>query len=291
MNHRVSIVVSNTSTALKVDSDLPKFARISESQMQLPLKISLKECVHCPFFFFFIVEPCAEFTCYSPLMLCHSFSFSGQRSTVVPGHARTKHSSPWIRSFRPFLLALFFSFSFLANWPFTVERYGCLCVASFKLLMKKNLTPQRHVFSPSSQYPHGERMFEDGKSTNRIIHDVFPYTFRRLALRFRSFSIKPVEAACGQRVYWESARSSSIGFSFSAFLFFVSPLKQKWHKSVIRNDTKSVTSKPEHVRLFPLFDCRWSPTACQSMTFLQHVQDSSALSMLTKPACCSQYQQ
>ena len=81
-------------------------------------------------------------------------------------------------------------------------------------------------------------------------------------LRFRSFSIKPVE----------SARSSSIGF------FFVSPLKQKWHKSVIRNYTKSVTSKPEHVRLFLPFDCRWSPTACQSMTFLQHVQDSSALS-------------
>ena len=71
----------------------------------------------------------------------------------------------------------------------------------------------------------------------------------------------------------------------SAFLFqlfFVSPLKQKWHKSVIRNNTKSVTSKPEHVRLFLLFEYRWSPTACQSMTFLQHVQDSSALSMLTK---------
>ena len=76
--------------------------------------------------------------------------------------------------------------------------------------MKKNLTPQRHVtFSPSSQCPHGERMFEDGKSTNRIVHVIFPYTFRRPALRFRSFSIKPVE----------SARSSSIGFSFSAFFF------------------------------------------------------------------------
>ena len=77
--------------------------------------------------------------------------------------------------------------------------------------MEKNLTPQRHVFSPSSQYPHGERMFEEGKSTNRIVHVVFPYTFRRPALHFRSFSIKPVESA--------RSTSSSIGFSFSAFFF------------------------------------------------------------------------
>ena len=50
--------------------------------------------------------------------------------------------------------------------------------------MKKDLTPQRHVLSPSSQYPHGERMFEEGKSTNRIVglHVGFPYTFRRSTL-------------------------------------------------------------------------------------------------------------
>ena len=60
--------------------------------------------------------------------------------------------------------------------------------------MKKNLTPQRHVFSPSSQYPHDERMFEEGKSTNRIVHVVFPYTFRRPALHTLS---ELFHQACG----------------------------------------------------------------------------------------------
>ena len=173
---------------------------------------------------FFIVEPCAEFTCYSPLVLCHSFSFSGQCSTVVPGHARTKHSSPWIGSFRPFLLALFFLFLFLPT-DHSQSSVTVVCVLrASSCWWKKNpsVTPQRHVFSPSSQYPHGERMFEEGKSTNRIVHVVFPYTFRRPALRFRSFSIKPVESA--------RSTSSSIGFSFSAFILWV-----RWN----RNDTRA----------------------------------------------------
>ena len=107
-----------------------------------------------PFFFFcFIVEPCAEFTCYSPLVLCHSFSFSGQRSTVVPGHARTKHSSPWIGSFRPFLFALFFLFLFLpTDHSQSSVTVVCVLRASSCWWKKIWLPKQRHVFSPSSQY-------------------------------------------------------------------------------------------------------------------------------------------
>ena len=85
-------------------------------------------------------------------------------------------------------------------------------------------------------------------------------------LRFRSF----FHQAC--RVF-----EVFVDRLFFFQVFFCESVETEWHKSVVRNDAKSVTSKLEHVYL--LFDCRWSPTACQSLTFLQ---DSSALSMLTK---------
>ena len=180
MNHRVSIVVSNTSTesglgSPEVCSNFGKPAAAA-SQNQSKRMCALP-------FFFFIVEPCAEFTCYSPLVLCHSFSFSGQRSTVVPGHARTKHSSPWIGSFRPFLLALFF---FFFSCQLTIHSRALRLSVCCEL----QAADEKKSDSLTSQYPHGERMFEEGKSTNRIVHVVFPYTFRRPALRFRSFSTK-----------------------------------------------------------------------------------------------------
>ena len=177
---------------------------------------------------------------------------------------------------------LFFSFSFLANWPFTVERYGCLCVASFKLLLKKIWLPNVMCFRRC----HSFRM------ANACLKTANPRTESYTSFSRTPSVDRPYMYAFGA---FPSSLWSLRGLRRSAFLFqlfFVSPLKQKWHKSVIRNDTKSVTSKPEHVRLFLLFDCQWSPTACQSMTFLQHVQDSSALSMLTKTyISCSQYQQ
>ena len=220
--------------------------------------------------FFFIVEPCPEFTCYLPLVLCHSFSFSGQRSTMVPGHSRTKHSSPWIGSFRPFLLALLFLFLFLPT-DHSQSSVTVVCVLrASSCWWKKIWLPNVMCF----RRRHSIRM------ANACLKKANPRTES-----YTSFSRTPSV----DRPYAFGAFPSSLwslqGLRRSAFLFqhfFVSPLKQKWHKSVIRNDTKSVTSKPEHVRLFLLFDCWWSPTACQSMTFLQHVQDSSALSMLTK---------
>ena len=263
MNHRVSIVVSSTSNV----NDW-KWTRIARSllESQLPLKISLFKRICALHFSFYTVEPCAEFTCYSPLVLCHSHVvtfFLGSTLNSGP-HARTKHSTQ-SGVFVHFFLLFFY---FFANLPFTTERYTVVCVSRASSCWWKKSDSPTSCVSRSSQYPLGERMFEEGESTNRIIHVRFLCT---VDLCFRSFSIKPEE----------STRSSSTGFSFSAF--FASPLKQKWHKSVIRNDTKSVTSKLGHVYL--LFDCRWSPTACQSLTSLE---DSSTLSMLTKTYLISQ---
>ena len=110
-------------------------------------------------------------TCYSPLGLCHShFLPRVNAQQWSPRKDQALHS---IGSFRPFLLALFFL------WQLTIHNralHCCLCVPSFKLLMKKICLPNCHVFSRSSQHPFGERMFmfEEGKSTNRIVHVGFP---------------------------------------------------------------------------------------------------------------------
>ena len=266
MNHRVSIVVSNTST----ESGLGSPEVCSKASCSC-LSKSVKKNV-CIAHFFFIVKPCAEFTCYSPLVLCHSFSFSGQRSTVVPGHARTKHSSPWIGSFRPFLLALFFLFLFLPT-DHSQSSVTVVCVLrASSCWWKKIWLPNVTMCFRRRHSIRAWRTHVWRKSTNRIVHVVFPYTFRRPALRFRSFSIKPVE----------SARSSSIGFSFSAFFLWV-----RWN----RNDTRawSETTPKAWLRnpnTYAYFYCliadgvrllvnRW-------LFFNIFKTASSALSMLTK---------
>ena len=168
-----------------------------------------------------------------------------------------------------FLLFLFFLFFF-----FILPTYHSLSnvtvagVCELQAADEKNLTPQRHVFLRSSRYI---RMANACLRRHAQIHEEnrtcqFPYTLRSQGLRFRSFSIKPLE----------STRSSSIGFSFSAF--FLSPFKQKGHKSVIRNDTKSVTSKLEHV-VYLLF---WLQMESDCWSIADFLQNSSALSMLTK---------
>ena len=151
MNHRVSIVVNSTSATsrLKVESERPKFARKpAASQNQSFQKNG------CTALFFYIVEPCAEFTCSPPLVLCviYCVSFSGQRSTVVPTQGP---STPLNQEF-PSISSCSFLF-IIFSFPFcqlTIDSRALrlsVC-ASFKLLMKKNLTRQRHVFSRSSQY-------------------------------------------------------------------------------------------------------------------------------------------
>ena len=145
-------------------------------------------------------------------MLCHSFSFSGQRSTVVPGHTRIKHSSPLIWSF---LLALFSFFFFSCQLTIHSRALRLSVCCELQAADEENLTPQRHVFSLSSQYPHGKRMFKEGKSTNRIVHVGFPYTFRRSTLSERAFPSS----------LWSLRDLRRSAFLFQ--LFFVSLLKQK----------------------------------------------------------------
>ena len=269
MNHRVSIVVSNTSTESGLGS--PENCSNFEKPAAAASQNQSKRMCSLPFFLQLNHAQSSlaiRLSCFVIVFLSRVNAQQWSRATQGPS-TPVRESGVFVHFF---LLFFFFFFSCQLTIHSRALRLSVCC--ELQAADEKNLTLQRHVFSPSSQYPHGERMFEEGKSTKRIVHVVSPYTFRRPALRFRSFSIKPVE----------SARFSSIGFSFSAF-FFVSPLKQKWHKSVIRNDTKSVTSKPEHVRLFLLFDCRWSPTQCLSIedfSSTYYVQDSSALSMLTK---------
>ena len=149
-------------------------------------------------------------------MVCHCFSFSGQCSTVAPTPGPSTLLNPEFSSTTSKDLVFFFFYQL--HIPFTVERCGCLCVASFKLLMKKSDSPSC-VFG--IVYPHGERMFEEVKSTNRIVHIGFPYTLR--GSTFSEFSIMPVDPRGLRR----------LAFLFQLF-FFVSPLKQKWHNSVIR---------------------------------------------------------
>ena len=185
------------------------------------------------------------------------FFFLGSTLSMVPTQGPSTQLN---REFRQFLVALSFFFFFFSFCQLTIHcRTLRLPVcASFKLLMKKNLTPQRHVFLRSSRYI---RMANACLRRHAQIHEEnrtcqFPYTLRSQGLCFRSISIKPLE----------STRSSSIGFSFSAF--FLSPFKQKGHKSVIRNDTKSVTSKLEHV-VYLLFWLQMESDCWSIADFLQ----------------------
>ena len=109
--------------------------------------------------------------------LSQSLSFSLNAQQWSPRKDQALHS---IGSFRPFLLALFFFLLPTYHSQPSVTRLS-VC-RELQAADEKNRTPPRHVFSQSSQYPFGERMFEEGKSTNRIAQDGFPYTLRRSML-------------------------------------------------------------------------------------------------------------
>ena len=105
MNHRVSIIVSSTSTT---ESGLGSPEVCSKASC-LSKSVFSKECVHCTFLY--IVEPCAEFTCYSPLVLCHSHFLSrvnAQQWSPRTPHTRTKHSTQSGVFVHFFLLFFFF---------------------------------------------------------------------------------------------------------------------------------------------------------------------------------------
>ena len=130
--------------------------------------------------------------------------------------ARTKHFTQ-AGVFVHFFLLVFSFFIFCANLPFTTERDTVVChgVASFKLLMKKSDFPTAMCFRGR----HSIRLANACSCSKWANPRTESYTSGSrtpsVDLRFRSFSIKRVE----------STRSSSIGFSFSAFL--ASPFKQK----------------------------------------------------------------
>ena len=150
-------------------------------ESQLPLKISLfKTMCALHFLFFFLVEPCAEFTCYLPLVLCHSHFLS--RVNAHQWSPRKDQALHSIGSFRPFLHGRFFLLSFLPTYHSQPSVTRLSVCRELQAVGEKILTPQRHVFSQSSQYPFGERMLEEGKSTNRVVNAGFPYTLRRSTL-------------------------------------------------------------------------------------------------------------
>ena len=122
------------------------------------------------------------------------FFFLG--STVVP---TLGPSAPFNREFSS--ISLLFSL-IITNLPFTVERYGYLCVACFKADDEKQSDSATSCVL-AVVYPHCERMLEGSKSMNRIVHvDGLLYT---VDLRFRSIR------SCLYEVFVD-------GFSFLAFL-------------------------------------------------------------------------
>ena len=168
-------------------------------------------------------------------MYFHGFSFSCQHSTVVP----TPGPSTLLNQE---FLSIPCSF-FPSVRIYHSQSSSCLCVASFKLMMKKESeSPTPCVFAVV--YTHGERMCEEGKSRNRIIHVGFLYTLRGSTYRstLSEFLIIPVRGLCRP-----------------AFLFqlLVSPLKQKSHQE----RDQEWHRKCDFSSKLELFDCRWSPTA------------------------------
>ena len=160
MNHRVSIVVISTSamSRLIVESERPKFAQKPAASQNQSFQ---KNVCTALFLFYFIGEPCAEFTCSSPLVLCviYCFSFSGQRSTVVPTQGP---STPLNREFSSISSCSFFFFFSFCQLTIHSQALRLSVCCELQAADEKNLTPKRHVFSRSSQYipGYGERMFE-----------------------------------------------------------------------------------------------------------------------------------
>ena len=134
----------------------------------------------------------------------------------------TQESSIPVRESGVFFLLFFSFFFFSCHWPFTVERYGCLCVASFKLLMKKIWLPNVMCF----RRRHSVRM------ANACLKKANPRTESYTSFSRTPSVDRPYAFGAFPSSLWivESARSSSIGFSFSAFFLWV-----RWN----RNDTRA----------------------------------------------------
>ena len=148
MNHRVSIVVSNTSIesglgSPEVCSNFGKASCSLASQNQSKRMCSLP--------FFFIVEPSAEFTCFR--LSCFVIVFLSRVNAQQWSRATQGPSTPVRESgvfVHFFLLFFFFFFSCQLTIHSRALRLSVCC--ELQAADEKNLTPQSHVFSPSSQY-------------------------------------------------------------------------------------------------------------------------------------------
>ena len=199
MNHRVSIVVNSTSATSRLGGSEQKkpLSRLnlkwnrnarSLLESQLPLKISLfkRMCaLHFFFIFYFnIVEPCAEFTCSSPLVLgvIYCVSFSGQRSTVVPTQGQ---STPLNREFSSIsscsFLFCFFSFCQLIIHSQVLRLSVCCKLQAADEKKSDSPTPCVFAVVTDSLSVWRTHVWEGmRKSTKRIVHVRFQYTLRSL---------------------------------------------------------------------------------------------------------------
>ena len=142
---------------LKVDSERPNGAEVCSKASCLSKSVFSKECVHCTFFFF------CSWTMRSLIalrLLCSViFFFFGSTLNSGP-HARTKHSAQ-SGVFVHFFL-LFFSCQLTIH---SRALRMCLC-RELQAADKKNLTPNVVCFRGRHS---GERLFEEGNSTNRFV--------------------------------------------------------------------------------------------------------------------------
>ena len=164
-------------------------------------------------------------------------------------------STPLNREFSSISSCCFFFF--FADLPFTVERYGCLSVPSFKVLMKKKTSNTIHF---------------RGRHSNHVANACLKKATPRADSNSYSSGSRTCRRSTLSEFFHQDCRVYEVFIDrlfFSAFFLWV-----RWN----RNDTRawSETKPKPWLRNSNTY---WSPTACQSLTI---VQDSSALSMLTK---------
>ena len=238
-----------------------------------------------PFFFFFNIQLNHAQSSLAIRLSCFVIVFLSWVNAQQWSRATQGPSTPVReREFSSISCCSFFFFFFFLPTEHSQSSVTVVCVLrASSYWWRKIWLPNVLCFRRPSQYPHGERMFEEGKSTNRIVHVVFPYTFRRPALRFRSFSIKPVE----------SARSSSIGFSFSAF-FFCESVETEMTQERDQKRPKAWLRNPNAYAYFycliadgvRLLVNRWL-----FFNMFNTFKTARVCRCSQKPTCCSQYQQ
>ena len=259
MNHRVSIVVNSTSamSRLKVESERPKFARKPAASQNQSFQKNV-----CTALFFF-----SSWTMRRVYLLFASRAYIFLNYIVFLSRVNARQWCPRkdqalhsIGSFHPFLLAVFFFSCCQLTIHSRALRLSVCC--ELQAADEKNLTPQRQVFSRSSQHVSALRTHVwEGmrKSTKRIVHVRFPYTLRSLESTLSEFFYQAwrVYEVFVDRLFFFSLFCESVETEITQ------ERDQKRHqKRDFETQTRSISTDS-------LFDCRWSPTACRSLTFFK----------------------